>query len=197
VTGLDFSPRSLTVARDLAARSGSDVRFVCADVRTADRVLARDFDVVYASVGVLCWVPRFAEWVRAAAGCVRPGGRLYLRDGHPITDTFDHDRRDGEVVCVGDYFAEGIPIRDDSGYTYTGDERIDPPVTYEWVHGLGTVVTEIAQAGLRVEQLVELDWLDWKRFPSMESGTDGRWRFPRGGPHVPLAFAIQARKSGA
>jgi SAM-dependent methyltransferase len=167
-------------------------------VRTADRVLARDFDVVYASVGVLCWVPSFTEWVRAAAGCVRPGGRLYLRDGHPITDTFDHDRRDGEVVCVGDYFAEGIPIRDDSGYTYTGDEtRIDPPVTYEWVHGLGTIITEIAKAGLRVEQLVELDWLDWKRFPSMECDTDGRWRFPQEAPRVPLAFAIQARKSGA
>jgi Rad3-related DNA helicase len=75
--------------------------------------LVRTFDLVYASVGVLCWIPSFAEWARAASRCLSLGGRLYLRDGHPITDTFDCHRDDGQVVCVGDYFAEGVSFRED------------------------------------------------------------------------------------
>lgn len=194
VTAVDFSPKSLAIGRELAAEADTPVRFVCADVRSVDRLLRQRFDLVYASVGVLCWIPSFAEWARAAASCVRSGGRLYLRDGHPIKDTIDHQRDDEQVVCVEDYFAEGIAVKDDSGYTYTGDEaRLTSPVNYQWLHTMGTIVSAVAAAGLTVERLVELDWLDWQAFPWMVRDEDGRWRFPEGHPRVPLAFSLSAR----
>ena len=193
VTALDFSPRSLDIARDLATRTGTSIDFVCADALQASRVLGRQFDLVYASVGVLCWIPSIQDWAAAAAACVRPGGRLYLRDGHPIKDTFDYQRDDNLVVCVGDYFGEAGPYRDDAGYTYTGDDvLLAAPVNFQWAHPLGSVVTALADNGLRIDRVDEFDWLDWQAFPWMVRGSDGRWRLPAGHPHLPLAFSIMA-----
>ena len=57
VTGVDLSPASLEVARDLAARAGTSIEFVESDVYTAPAVLGRRFDLVYTGIGALCWLP--------------------------------------------------------------------------------------------------------------------------------------------
>ena len=43
-------------------------------------LLDRDYDIVYASYGVICWVPDMDRWARAAAGFVATGGFLYLAE---------------------------------------------------------------------------------------------------------------------
>lgn len=196
VTGLDFSEQSLRIARELASRTNTPARFVCADVCTAHNVLLAEFDVVYASVGVLCWIPSFDDWARSAAECIRPGGRLYLRDGHAIQDTIDNRRTDGKVVCVGDYFGGGAPYKDDSGYTYTGDDvRLPSPLNFQWSHPVSRVVSALIGNGLHIERFDEMDWLDSKAFSWMAQGPDGHWRFPGDSPRLPLSFSIVAAKS--
>ena len=64
VTGVDFSERSIEAARDISRRSGVPGRFVLADIHEAPEVLAETFDIVYASEGVLCWLPSVAAWAR-------------------------------------------------------------------------------------------------------------------------------------
>lgn len=195
VTGLDFSEQSLRIARDLAARTGTHARFVCADVCTADQVLLQEFDLVYASVGVLCWIPSFDDWARAASACVRPGGRLYLRDGHAIHDTIDYRRTDGQVVCVGDYFGGNAPYKSESDYTYTGDDvRLDAPLNFEWTHPISKIITALIANGLRIDRFDEMDWLDSQALPWMVKDPDGHWRLPEGGPRLPLSFSIVATK---
>jgi SAM-dependent methyltransferase len=195
VTGLDFSEQSLRTAKDLAARSNSSVRFLCADVCTASDVLSTRFDLVYASVGILCWIPSFDDWARSAAACIRPGGRLYLRDGHAIHDTIDYHRTDGQVVCVGDYFGARAPYRDDKGTTYTEDDvEVEAPLNFQWTHPIGEIVTSLINNGLRIDRFDEMDWLDSKQFSWMVQGSDGRWRFPKGGPRLPLSFSIIASR---
>lgn len=185
---------SLVFARDLAKRTGTDVQFVCGDVREADRLVGRQFDIVYTSVGVLCWVPDIRQWARAVAACVRPGGRFYIRDGHPIVSTFEYDRDDSQIVYVEDYFNDQ-PQRYDYSHTYTGDETpLASTVNYQWIHGLGAIITALAEHGLRIEKVEEFDWMDWQPFPWMIQGEDGSWRFPPGHPRLPLSFAILASR---
>jgi SAM-dependent methyltransferase len=196
VTGLDFSSESIRIARELSAQARAPVTFVCADVHTADRVLVPQFDVVYATAGVLCWIPDFRTWASAAASCMRPGGRLYIRDGHPVKDTFDYSRSDDLLVCTNDYFA-GEPDIDDAGYTYTRDGvQVASPVNYQWIHPLSTVVTALAELGLRIDRLDETDWTGWQAFPWLIRADHGheRWTFPPGHPRLPLAYSITATK---
>jgi 2-polyprenyl-3-methyl-5-hydroxy-6-metoxy-1,4-benzoquinol methylase len=79
VTGLDFSPAAIDAARDLARRSGlSDkAEFVCADVYEAASALGHaTFDIVYVSLGALCWLPDVDRWAEQVGALVAPGRRF-------------------------------------------------------------------------------------------------------------------------
>ena len=90
MTGLDFSPAALVEARALAARTGTDISFVQADVYDAVAVLeAESFDLVFTGIGALCWLPDVGRWAATVAGLLRPGGRLFLREGHPMLWSLD------------------------------------------------------------------------------------------------------------
>src|SRR6185369_9809350 len=100
MTGLDFSPASLAQARRIARLAGADVRFVEAEVYDAPGALGPElFDLVYTGIGALCWLPDIARWARVVAGLLRPGGRLFIREGHPVLWALD-DPRDDELLVV-------------------------------------------------------------------------------------------------
>ncbi len=63
ITGVDFSQEAIDLARSLAQRSEIDARFVCSDVFQLDKTLSGKFDIVFASYGVLCWIPDIHESV--------------------------------------------------------------------------------------------------------------------------------------
>jgi SAM-dependent methyltransferase len=150
VTGVDLSPRSLAIARDLAARLGLPARFVEADVGDLPGVLDERLDVVYASYGVICWVPDMTRWAAVAASFARPVGVVYLADGHPIDVALEPER-----FSRRGYFDRGARrYADERSYT-DGEATIGPPVNYRWTHTLGDVVSALAAAGLRIEFLHE------------------------------------------
>ncbi|MGH3567290.1 MAG: hypothetical protein ACRDRH_14915 [Pseudonocardia sp.] len=37
------------------------------------------------------WLPDINRWADAVASLLRPGGRLYLAEFHPLTDVLDDD----------------------------------------------------------------------------------------------------------
>ena len=84
MTGADFSPASLAKARDLAARAGVEVEFVEADATALPAPLHGRFDIVYSTLGVICWIEDLGAWMRSAHAALRPGGRLVLVEIHPL-----------------------------------------------------------------------------------------------------------------
>jgi SAM-dependent methyltransferase len=189
ITGLDFSPSALAAARDLATRAGIDARFVESDVYDAPEALgAQRFDLVYTGVGALCWLPDVRRWAAIVAGLLRPGGRLYLRDGHPVM--WAH-HEDGTLAYP--YFEAGGAIRFESDVTYTdGDARLEQPVTYEYNHGLGEIVQAVLDAGLTLTRLDEHDSCEWQGLDAMVKGPDGKWRRPEQPARMPLMYTLEA-----
>ena len=194
VTGLDFSPEAIREAEDLAARAGLSerARFVCADVLRAREALDHvTFDIVYVSLGALCWLPSVARWAEEAAGLVRPGGRLYLHDVHPVCWSLADDA----LEFAHTYFEEAEPYADDSDQTYTDAERpLAHTRSYEWNHGIGEVVTALIDQGLRLDVLQEHDWTVHRRFPWLVEVGPGRWTSPPGLPRLPLSFTVVATR---
>lgn len=85
VVGLDLSPESLRRARALAARAGAGIELVEANVYDARAVVTGSFDLVYTTLGVLCWLPDVEAWASVIASLLRPGGRLLLRAITPFS----------------------------------------------------------------------------------------------------------------
>ena len=197
VVGLDFSPTALEVARDLTDRAGNEVRFVQADVYDAFDALdalGDGFDLVYSSVGVVAWLPSMARWAKVVAELLAPGGRLYLRDGHPMLMTLDETRDDYQLVVTHPYFRRPEPQRWEDTTSYTGEAgAITSPVCYEWSHPLSEIVQAVIDAGLVVTRLHEGDTLDWAFAPWMQADDQGHYRFPAAQRAlVPTEFTLEA-----
>jgi len=92
VTGVDFSGPAVGAARSLASEARIDARFIETDVHKLQDVLSGAFDIVFASYGVLCWLPNLPAWISTAASFLKPGGMLYVIDGH--LHLFARPRRD-------------------------------------------------------------------------------------------------------
>ncbi len=195
VTGLDFSPEAVATARTIASRAGlSDLaEFVCADVLDASVALGRrSFDVVYVSLGALCWLPSVDRWASQVAALLRPGGRLYLHDGHPLAWALS----DEGLVIEHDYFEADAPFVDDSDSTYTDTSRpLLNARTYEWNHGLGETVTALIDHGLRIDRLEEHSWDVHQRFPWLVEQCSGHWVAPPEIPQLPLTFTVVATRN--
>jgi hypothetical protein len=61
-------------------------------------------DVVYTGIGAICWLPSIRRWAEVVAGQLRPGGRLFMREGNPVLWTICDPRPDGLLVVEYPYF---------------------------------------------------------------------------------------------
>jgi 2-polyprenyl-3-methyl-5-hydroxy-6-metoxy-1,4-benzoquinol methylase len=119
VTGLDLSEASIAEAEKLFAVTGTPGRFVIANVYDAVDALGETYDVVYTGVGAVNWLPSIRRWAEVVASLLKPGGRLYIREGHPMASTLDDDRPDEELVVKYPYFETEAPMVWDEQVTYT------------------------------------------------------------------------------
>jgi 2-polyprenyl-3-methyl-5-hydroxy-6-metoxy-1,4-benzoquinol methylase len=129
VTGLDFSRVAIEEARRLVAETGDDAQadFVESDVDHALEVLEPEaFDLVYTGIGALCWLPSIRSWARVVAGLLKPGGRLFIREGHPILWSMD-DRLTDDLHLRFPYFEQPEPLEWDDESSYVATDRSRPP----------------------------------------------------------------------
>lgn len=196
VCGLDFSSASLAQARTLAQRCDADIGYVEADVYLAAQVLpAGSFDLVYTGIGALCWLPSIERWARTVAALLKPGGRLFLRDGHPMLMAVNEDHED-RLQLEYPYFEREAPTVWVSDQTYVDtDQALAHTETHEWNHGLGEVITALLKQGMRITGLEEHQSIPWEALPEqMTLGDDGEWRLKEAPWRLPLSYTLQAIK---
>jgi SAM-dependent methyltransferase len=189
MTGLDFSAAALEQARGLASRIGAETDFVEADMYDAADVLGEGrFDLVFTGIGALCWLPDIARWASVVRRLLAPGGRLFLREGHPMLWSLADVEADGRLIVEHPYFERDEPtVWDDEGTYVETDVAFEHNTTHEWNHGLGEVVSALLGQGLRLTQLVEHDSVPWDALPGhterLENGefrlADRPWRLPQ------------------
>jgi SAM-dependent methyltransferase len=199
MTGLDFSPAALEQARDLAARTGADATFVQSDVYEAAEVLdAGGFDLVYTGIGALCWLPSVRRWAEVVARLLRPGGRLFIREGHPMLWAMADPREDGLLVIEYPYFERPEPMVFDDGGTYVETSAVfEHNVSHEWNHGLGEIVTALQDEGMTLTGLVEHDSVPWNALPGqMEEIGGGEFRLADRPWRLAHSYTLQAVKTG-
>jgi SAM-dependent methyltransferase len=197
VTGVDFSAPALEQAQVLAERTGADARFVQADLYRARQALGDEtFDLVYTGIGALCWLPDIAGWGGVVASLLRPGGRLFLREGHPMLWTIEDNRGDGLLTVEYPYFETAEPIVLDGPGTYVAtDEQFTHTITHEWNHGIGEIVTALLSAGMEITALDEHDTVPWEALPGlMELAPNGEWRLADRPWRLPHTYTLQAVK---
>jgi SAM-dependent methyltransferase len=197
MTGLDLSPASIAEARTLAASAGADIRYVESDVYAAPEVLdPASFDLVYTGIGAICWIPSIDRWAATVAALLRPGGRLFMREGHPSLWSID-DGDDAGLEIGFPYFVQAEPTVWEDGSTYVETDRpLTATRTMDWNHGMGEIVSALLDHGMELTGLVEHRSVPWLALPGRmehDPATD-EWRLTEHGERLPLTYTIQAVK---
>jgi SAM-dependent methyltransferase len=200
VTGVDFSPKAIALARSLAAGLGIDARFVESNVYDLPSALAGRFDVVFCSYGVLCWLPDLRRWAEIVAHYLEPGGIFYIAEAHPFIRVFpmDNDIADGstELRPYFSYFHDPAGTRWAPDTDYADEASRYTTTEHTWQHSMGDLVNALIGAGLRIDFLHEFSHCVWKVVAFMEPAEGGGWRLPARVPPLPTMFSIKATKPG-
>jgi SAM-dependent methyltransferase len=197
MTGVDFAPAALAAARSLSGRLGLGVEFVESDVYGALDVLEpASYDLVFTGIGALCWLPDIRRWAQVVAALLRPGGRLFLREGHPMLWALADPRPDNLLVVEWPYFERTEPTVWDEGGTYVETDAVfTHNLVHEWNHGLGEIVSALLDNDLRLTMLVEHDSVPWEAFPGMMTKLElDEWQLTDRPWRVPHSYTLQAVK---
>jgi SAM-dependent methyltransferase len=193
VTGVDFSEKSIDLARSLSAKFSLPATFVRSNIYDLPDNLSGEFDIVFTSYGVLWWLPDMAGWARVVSHFLKPGGIFLVVDSHPFASVFDNDHPT-DLVVKYPYFPSPEPLRFEVQGSYAAADPDYNGVEYGWTHSMSEYITSLIDAGLRIKSLREFPYIGWRMFPFMEQGADGYWRLPGAGGGLPLTFSLRATK---
>jgi 2-polyprenyl-3-methyl-5-hydroxy-6-metoxy-1,4-benzoquinol methylase len=189
-TGLDFSEKAITEARQCAQKLNLPVDFHCLNVyQLSENLNGRQFDIVFTSYGVLGWLPDLDRWAAQVSSALKPGGRLVLVEFHPVVWMMDYDLN----TIAYDYFNSGS-IHELQQGTYADPSAPVSKETFSWNHSLEDSIQSLITHGLQISQFREYNYSPYNCFRNMSEQEPGKFRITHLKHRIPMLFALEAFK---
>ena len=187
VTGFDISNEMISQAKAKADKLELDnASFVCSDVLRISGDYDESADLVYTGRGSLIWIMDIAAWSEAVARILRPGGQLFIYEGHPLKSLWNRDSAELELLENADYF--GNEAKEHEGFPSAHVENVVGgvrPKLLERQWRPGEVMEALISAGLTITKFQEYPHLFWNQFPQWNPGLSLR---------LPNSYVLMARK---
>ncbi len=198
VTGIDFSEKAIMKAKELSKELNLSTNFIQTNIYDIPKNISEQFDIVFTSYGVLCWLPDLEKWAEIIDLCLKPGGIFYIVESHPFTDMIDYEIKDNLILKYPYTSKDGKPLKYEEDGTYTDVEGegtiLENKTGYEWAHSFSCIINSLLSAGLQIEYVHEFPYGFFAKHPDMKKDEDGFWRFQTLKQEIPLIFSIKARK---
>jgi len=189
VTGVDFSDKAVTLAREVNDRAGLDARFVCANIYDLPNHLHETFDIVFTSYGVIGWLPDMDRWASIVARYLKPGGVFFMAEFHPVIWMFD----DSFTRVDYSYFNKEVVTTEQSG-TYTDRDADISSTEYGWNHSISEVVGALLSNGIVVQAIEEFDYSPYNCFQNMVSDGKAGYYIKGYEGKLPMVYSVKAVK---
>ena len=98
-----------------------DATFVEGNVYDARELIKGHFDMVYVTWGAIGWLPDIARWAKVVSSLLKPGGTLYLLEGHPSLMALDEKTPELRIGLRLADATRQAPHHEEEATTYTGD----------------------------------------------------------------------------
>jgi hypothetical protein len=153
------------------------------------------FQLVYTGVGALCWLPSSSRWAEVVSELLEPGGRLFIREGHPMLWTLQELDTDRMVVDQPYFETDAPQVFEGSGTYVETDHEFETTTAYNWNHGLGEIVTALLDCGMQITALTEHDSVPWDALPGqMQRDERMEWRLIDRPRRLAASYTLQAVK---
>jgi len=196
MTALDFSAPALEAAKDLAERLGHDLETVESDVYSAPSVIQKKFDFVYTGIGAICWLPDIKKWAEVVSSLLKPGGFLFIREGHPMLWSIGDSRPDGDLALAYDYF-EGQALEENDEETYAGEGKLDSPRNISFNHSLSEIFNALWSNGMEIRLFEEHSTVPYNPLGDEFVMLDGieEWELAKNPRRLAASYTLIAYKS--
>lgn len=104
VTGIDISPAMIRQAQQKASTLGRSATFVCSDVVNVPSQFDGCADLAYTGKGALPWLMDLTVWANVVTRLLRPGGRIFIFEGHPLDWLWERDVASLQLRAQAGYF---------------------------------------------------------------------------------------------
>lgn len=183
VTGVDLSSEAINQAGELANKLNIPAKFICEDIYTFGSTNIEEFDIVFTSYGVLCWLPNLDQWASTVAKSLKVGGQVNIVEFHPFND----------LLSGYSYFSSDDPDVEDEG-TYTENCTGEKSTIVTWPHSMSEVINALIKAGLVIESFNEFPFSPYNCFDGLETVADKGYQLLLNGKQVPLVYSIKGKK---
>ncbi|OJJ18300.1 methyltransferase type 12 [marine bacterium AO1-C] len=191
-TGVDFSQEAVDLASSLSNELNIPAKFICSNVLELDGKVEEQFDIVFTSYGVICWLPDLNVWAHTIRQRLKPGGFFYIAETHPLIMSFDLDTYQANYS----YFNQHTPDEETIEGTYADLDAPLKHTEYTWGHSLSEVVNALINSGLQIDFLNEFPYYPYNCFPNMEEtkAGSGLWQVKGWGNKMPHLFTLKATR---
>lgn len=188
-TGIDISDEAVGLAEQLNSELGLDANFVCCNVLDTSKHVSEKFDIVFTSYGTIGWLPDLRPWAKMISERLKPGGKFYIVDFHPIAWMYDYTVSPPKLKYG---YQQKEVIYEEYEGTYGDKDSKMISKEYGWNHSLGEVITSLSEAGLQIEYLREHDASPYDIFPGLVKNEEGLFEMTN--KLYPLLFEVKAIK---
>jgi SAM-dependent methyltransferase len=190
VIGVDISEAMLAQARAKTQLLSAPARWVHSDVLAVPAELDGTADLVYTGKGALNWMMDLEAWAGVVCRLLRPAGRLFIFEGHPLNWVWDSEASEFRFCGDGRSYFDAMP-RPNRNFPASAIARHTPdgqtaPQALEHQWTLGTLVTTLVTAGLVLERLEEYPEHFWNEFTNIPPDQVRR---------LPHTFSLLMRKA--
>lgn len=190
VTGVDFSPKSIEKARELANLCNSNAEFILSDVLELNGKIAEKFDIVFASYGTIGWLENLDKWAEVVNYHLKSNGKFVFVEFHPFIWMFDDDLKHFKYSYFND---EEIAEEYEGSYTDSSEKVKNKTISFN--HNLAEVIQALINKGLKLEVFQEYNYSPYNIFPGMKEYEKGKFQIEKFGSKIPLVYSLVFEKT--
>lgn len=137
--GFDISDEAIREGKERAQKFNIGCEFIQTDIYDIPEKYSNTFDIVYITVGALCWLPDLTKFFNKVNSLLVTGGYVFIYEQHPFTGLFPDvvDNKDNLKV-VNDYFTKD-PFISHDGIDYIGNTIYKSSALYSFNHTMSDI----------------------------------------------------------
>ncbi len=157
--GFDISDEAIKEACNLSKIANVNAEFIRTDVYDIGKKFHNQFDIVYITVGALCWLPDIRKAFDIISNLLKNNGILFICEMHPLTNMLSatpdevYDQKHPIELKFSYFNTE--PWIDDDGLDYIGKTTYKASPAYTFGHTLSSIFNAIITNGLVITEFNE------------------------------------------
>ena len=153
--GFDISDEAISEAKERAQKCNIDCQFIQTDIYDIPEEYNCKFDIVYITIGALCWFPDLERFFNKVYNTLTPGGNVFIYEQHPFTELFpDDDSDENPLKVVNNYFSKE-PYIGYNGIDYIGNTTYESSALYCFTHTLSDIIMGLINNQIKLNYFKE------------------------------------------